>query len=92
MTSINLNRKKVSKNSIVFTRMECPKGLGYYSLKEYDCTIYRACEPWDEQFVMISLNKCVKGRYFSFDQMKCVKSIDNLSECNRTELKFAAID
>ena len=72
--------------------MECPKGLGYYSLKEYDCTIYRACEPWDEQFVMISLNKCVKGRYFSFDQMKCVKSVDNLSECNRSELKFAAIE
>ena len=73
---VNLLRKKLLKNSLTFAIFDCPKGYGYYLIKENDCSLFKLCEHWDRSSAIVTLNKCIDDKVFNFKTFRCVPKQD----------------
>jgi hypothetical protein len=69
---VNILRKKLLRHSLTFVLFDCPKGFGYYLLKENDCSLFKLCEYWDRNSAIVTLNKCLDDKIFNFKTLRCV--------------------
>ena len=82
-----LLRQRIAKSDPNYIPVHCPHGYGYYLIENSECSKYKRCEEWNENYVSLSIEKCSEG-VFDFTKRVCVPQSQYACAAETTLVKF----